>query len=85
MKEKKIPIRTCIVSKEKYPKQELIRIVKDKEGKVFIDTTGKANGRGMYLKKDLEIINKAKKNKIIDRYLEIKIDEGIYEELLKIV
>ena len=46
---KKIPLRTCVVTKEKLPKRELIRIVRTPEGNVIIDSTGKANGRGAYL------------------------------------
>ena len=56
MKPKKIPMRTCVITHEKYPKKELIRIVRTPEGKVEIDLTGKANGRGAYLKKDKEVI-----------------------------
>ena len=48
---KKIPTRTCIITKEKLPKQELIRVVRTPEGSVVVDTTGKLNGRGAYLKK----------------------------------
>ena len=51
MKMKKIPMRTCLVTREKLPKQELIRVVRTPEGSVVIDETGKANGRGAYLKK----------------------------------
>ena len=82
MKQKKIPMRTCIVTREKYDKRDLIRVVKDKENNISIDLTGKANGRGCYLKKDLEVISKAKKTKAIDRVLEISIPESIYEELI---
>ena len=53
MKKRKIPMRTCVVTLEKLPKQELIRIVKNKEGEIFVDPTSKANGRGVYIKKDL--------------------------------
>ena len=84
MKEKKIPMRTCVVTKEKLPKKELIRIVRNKEGEVFVDETGKQNGKGVYLKKDIEVINKAKNNKILNRYLECEISEEIYEELINI-
>lgn len=48
---KKISLRRCVVTKEQLPKKELLRIVKNKEGKVFPDITGKANGRGAYIKK----------------------------------
>ncbi len=81
MKTKKIPLRTCIVTKEKLPKQELIRIVKDKEGKIFIDETGKANGRGTYLKRDIDVIEQAHKNKVLNRYLETEVPDSIYEQL----
>ena len=82
---KKIPMRSCVVTREKCEKKELIRVVRDNTGKVFIDNTGKANGRGAYLKKDIEVINKAKKNKILDRRLEIEVPANIYEELEKMI
>lgn len=82
---KKIPMRSCVVTGEKCEKKELIRIVRDNTGKVFIDITGKANGRGAYLKKDIEVINKAKKNKILDRRLEVEVPTNIYEELEKMI
>ena len=82
MKTKKIPMRTCVVTKEKLEKKELIRIVRNNEGKVFIDETGKQTGRGAYLKKDSEVIKKAQKNKILDRILETTIPDEIYMELL---
>ena len=78
---KKKPMRSCIVTLEKLDKNELIRVVKNKDGEVFIDVTGKANGRGAYLKKDKEVINKCKKNKILDKKLEVEIPDNIYEEL----
>ena len=85
MKQKKIPMRTCVVSHEKLPKKELVRIVRNKDGEVFVDETGKLNGKGVYLKKDLDIINKAEKSKILNKYLEIDVNDEIYEELRKII
>jgi hypothetical protein len=85
MKTRKIPMRTCIISKEKLPKQELIRIVKNNENIVSVDLTGKANGHGAYIKKDLEILEKAIKTKLLDKYLEITIPDSIYEELRNII
>ncbi len=81
---KKIPLRSCVVTKEKLPKKELIRVVKTTDG-VVIDETGKLNGRGAYIKKDLEAINKAKLGKHLNRALEIDVPETIYEELLKLI
>lgn len=80
---KKIPLRTCIASKEKLDKRQMFRIVKNKEGEVFIDDTLKANGRGVYLKKEKDIINKAKEKDLLSKCLEINVDKCIYDELLK--
>jgi len=82
MKQRKIPMRTCVVSGEKCEKKDLIRIVRNNEGLVFVDDTLKANGRGAYLKKDKEVIEKARKTKVLERHLNTKIDESIYDELL---
>lgn len=85
MKTKKIPLRTCIVTKEVLPKQELLRVVINKDKEVSIDLTGKQNGRGVYLKKDIDVINKAKKLKILDKKLEVEIDEKLYEDLINLI
>ena len=84
MKQRKIPMRTCVVTHEKYPKSELIRVVRTPEKKVIVDLTGKANGRGAYIKKDIEVLEKAKKSKILERRLEVEIDEEIYDEIKRI-
>ena len=85
MKQRKIPLRTCVVTKEKLEKKDLIRVVKNNEGKVFVDQTGKANGRGAYIKRDIDVLETAKKNKILDRQLEINIPDEVYEELSNII
>jgi len=85
LKTKKIPLRSCVVTKEKLPKMELIRVVKNKEGEVFVDLTSKANGRGAYIKRDIEVLNRARKSKILDKYLEVNIDNAIYDELENII
>ncbi|MFI3308028.1 MAG: YlxR family protein [Mycoplasmatota bacterium] len=82
MKEKKIPLRSCVVTKEKLPKQQLIRIIRTPEGLVEIDYKGKSNGRGAYLKNDIEVIQKAKKTKILNRHLQTEVNDEIFEELL---
>ena len=82
---KKMPERTCVVTKEKTLKKDLLRVVRNKDGEVIVDLTGKANGRGAYLKKDLEVIKKAQQTKILDRILEINIPETIYDQLIEIV
>lgn len=85
MKNKKIPLRTCIVTKEVLPKQELLRVVINKDKEVSIDITGKQNGRGVYLKKDIDVINKAKNLKILDKKLEVEIEEKLYEDLINLI
>ena len=82
MKTKKIPLRTCVITKEKLPKKELIRVVRTPEGTVIIDESGKANGRGAYLKKDEMVIERARKTKVLERHLNVKIEKEIYDELI---
>lgn len=79
---KKVPLRTCVVSHEKCEKKDLLRVVRDNNGNVFVDDTNKANGRGAYLKKDKDVILKAKDSKVLERHLEVKIPESIYDELI---
>ena len=85
MKNKKIPMRSCVVTHEKLPKKELIRVVRTPDGNVVVDATGKANGRGAYLKLALEVIDKAEKSKILDKVLEVEVSSNIYEELRSLV
>lgn len=82
---KKIPMRKCLATQELCPKQELIRVVKNNLGEVFVDTTGKANGRGAYLKKSKEAIDKAVKSNCLGRALECKIPEEVYQTLYGLI
>ncbi len=85
MKEKKKVLRTCVVSKEVCEKKDLVRIVRTPEGEVKVDLKGKLNGRGAYLKLDLDIINMAKKTKALDKKLETEVNDEIYEELINLL
>lgn len=85
MKQRKIPMRTCVITKEKCEKKDLLRVVRTPEREVKLDLTGKLNGKGAYLKKDVEVIKKAHQNKILDRVLEIEVPDAIYEELINII
>ena len=84
MKVKKIPMRTCVITKEKCEKRDLLRIVRTPDGSVIIDPTGKANGREAYLKKDIEVIKKAEKSKILERVLEVEVPVSVYEEAINL-
>lgn len=79
---KKIPMRMCIVTRERFPKMELLRIVKTDDG-IIVDKTGKVNGHGCYIKRDIDVLNKARKNKILNKVFEINVDDSIYDEIEK--
>ncbi len=83
--EKKVPLRKCLATQEICPKKDLLRVVKNKEGKVFIDLTGKANGHGAYLKKSLEAIEKAQKSKCLQKAFQCEIPEEIFSELYELI
>lgn len=85
MKTRKIPLRTCVITKEQLPKKDLLRIVRTKEGYVTVDETGKMNGRGAYIKKDIAVLEKAIKTKALERKLECDIPDNVYEEIRKII
>lgn len=85
MKVKKIPMRSCIITKERCEKKDLIRICRTPEGEVKIDLTGKMNGRGAYIKRDLEVLDKASKSKVLEKILGVEIPEEIYRELENII
>lgn len=78
---KNIPKRTCIGCNQIKDKKELIRIVKNKENQIFVDKTGKANGRGAYLCDNIECLEKAIKTKKLERTFETQIEDKIYEDL----
>lgn len=80
---KKIPQRTCVGCNSQKNKNELIRIVINKDGNIIIDKTGKANGRGAYICNNPECLEKAIKARRIERSFETNISDKIYEELRK--
>ena len=85
MKNRKIPMRSCVVTKEKLPKVELLRIVRTTDGNVVADLTGKINGRGAYIKKDVTVLEKAMKTKVLERILETEISMDVYNEIKEII
>ena len=82
---RKIPMRRCVATGERLPKKELLRIVRTPEGEVKADLSGKANGRGAYLKKDKAALAAARKNKALERALETEIPESFWEETQKLL
>ena len=79
------PQRTCMGCNEKKDKKELIRIVKNKENEILVDKTGKQEGRGAYICNDIQCLEKVIKTKRLERALDIKISEEIYENLRGVI
>ena len=82
---KKVPMRKCVATQESCPKKDLIRVVRNKDGEVFIDLQGRQNGRGAYIKATLEAIQLSRKKNSLGKALEVSIPESIYEELERII
>ena len=78
---KKIPMRMCVACREMRPKKELIRVVRTPEGGVTLDRTGRANGRGAYLCDSVDCLSRSVKTRALERALETRIDESIFDSL----
>ena len=81
MATKKIPLRMCIGCREMKPKRDLIRVVRVSENEIKLDPTGKLNGRGAYICKSKECLQKAQKTNALARAFETKVDGEIYAQL----
>ncbi|MBR6825786.1 MAG: YlxR family protein [Oscillospiraceae bacterium] len=79
--QKKIPLRQCLGCREMRPKKELIRIVRSPEGTVFLDTKGKAAGRGAYLCPNAQCFKRIVKSKALSRAFDTEIPQEIYDSL----
>lgn len=87
MKKRKIPSRKCILTQEMFPKKDLIRIVKNKEGEISVDITGKKAGRGAYVVSEMNVIEEAKAKKKLEKYFDATSDnmEPIYNEIIRLI
>lgn len=81
MKEKKIPLRKCVITNEQHPKSEMFRVVRTQDGEIVVDLTGKVRGHGAYVCKDKKVIDLAEKKRTLDRALEKQVPSEIYEQL----
>lgn len=84
-KKRKTPLRKCVVTQEMFPKDTLIRIVRTKDGDVFVDPTGKKNGRGAYISKSKEALKKVQETEVLASHLHANIDPTIYEQIRDII
>ncbi len=85
MKKRKIPMRKDIVTGEMAPKKELVRIVRDSEGDVSVDETGKKSGRGAYISINVEIAKRAKKEHVFEKVFSTQLDDDFYDNLIAYV
>lgn len=81
MKKKKIPMRLCIGCREEKPKRELLRIVKNNEGEIFVDPTGKKNGRGAYICPNMDCFAQARKARSLNQEFSCQIPDEVYAEI----
>ena len=82
---KKKPARTCMACNEQKEKNELLRIVKSKDGIIDVDLTGKKSGRGAYICKNEACLDKIIKSKRLERVFELEINQEIYESLRGVI
>lgn len=75
---KKTPLRQCIACRELKEKRAMLRIVKNSDGKIFLDFSGKANGRGAYICDNPDCVKKLKKGRLVDRVFACRADESVY-------
>lgn len=78
---KKIPLRQCIGCGEMKEKKDMMRILKTAENEIFLDATGKKNGRGAYICRSMECLRKARKNKGLERSFKMSIATEVYDTL----
>lgn len=81
-KQKKVPQRKCIACQERGDKKGLVRVVKNKENEIFLDPSGKANGRGAYVCGNKECLSKAIKSKAFNRAFKMDVDDSVYAHLI---
>jgi len=83
--QKKIPMRMCVACRQMRPKKELIRVIKSADDVIGIDLTGKVSGRGAYICRDLDCLERAKKIKALDRALDHRMDDALMDQLRKAI
>ncbi|SCT04609.1 RNase P modulator RnpM [Staphylococcus caeli] len=87
MKKKKIPMRKCILSNEMRPKNDMIRVVINKENQIFADATGKQQGRGAYVSKDVKLVEAAQEKGTLEKYFKADAEtlDPVYKEIIRLI
>ena len=78
-------MRKCLATGVSFPKKELLRIVRTPEGEVKVDETGKLNGKGAYISKSIEALNILRNKKLLNRAIEVEVNEDVYKEIENII
>lgn len=81
MSEKKIPQRMCIACRELKEKRSMLRVVKNAEGKIFLDFSSKASGRGAYICDNPGCVSKLKKQRILNKVFSCAVEDEIYSAI----
>ncbi|PNZ13288.1 RNase P modulator RnpM [Staphylococcus simiae] len=87
MKKKKIPMRKCILSNEMYPKKDMIRVVINKDGEIFADASGKQQGRGAYVSKNVNMVEQAQQKEVLEKYFKASKEQlaPVYKEIIRLI
>ncbi|MDI9484234.1 MAG: YlxR family protein [Bacillota bacterium] len=85
MRKKHVPMRTCVGCRETRPKRDLVRVVREPDGKVGLDLTGKRSGRGVYICAREECLEKARKGRQLERSLEVSVGEDVFADLKRVL
>lgn len=81
MQAKRVPLRMCTGCGEMKPKKELVRVVKNKEGEISLDLTGRKPGRGAYVCRSLDCLKKARKARRFERAFSCQIPAEVYDTM----
>jgi predicted RNA-binding protein YlxR (DUF448 family) len=82
-KKSSFPIRKCLITGEQLPKQTLLRIVLTPQGQLLIDPSGKINGRGAYLKKNIDLLERLRKGQFLKKQFAVEVTDDFYDQLKK--
>ena len=80
-KEKSAPMRMCVACREMKPKKEMLRVVKNADGEIFLDFSGKASGRGAYICDQAECVKKLNKYKLLNKTFSAEVSQEVYQRI----
>ena len=78
-KKKSVPMRMCIACREMKPKKEMYRVVKNADGEICVDLTGKMAGRGAYICVAAECQKKLTDKKLLHKAFSTDVPQEVYQ------